>query len=318
MKIIRYPEMASKLEQLHPEIKETQKKVISDFQDEQGNHPEIKIDSEKGLILFDLDETIWHGQEIHGRAIQLLWKEKFNLEADTQVWFKNFGLGDYEEFRLFLEHYHLSYDDPLIQELCVSYADKMGEALEQLTAAEKEKLIIPEALAFLESAHKIKVPMGVVTGNVKKTTDAIVKYLGLAKYFICGGYGDDEGTAIDFPRPVILGHALNRCFQKVGDQRPPMSRILVIGDTPKDSLAAAHVDPELRQILVATGDYSLSTLRAVSDTKTDRKPDLVLKGMSQFYLYQESHIKQILGNNGYQEYLKYLRARAKKVKVGDK
>jgi phosphoglycolate phosphatase-like HAD superfamily hydrolase len=307
--IYKYPEKETEFRAKHPETREHHITVASDFEDEQGNYPEIEIYPEKGLLLFDIDGTLVNAKEIHGKAIQDLWQEEFGIAIDeegTEFWFSNFGLGDAEEFRLLLEHSDLQHSDKTITELSTKYGEKMLEILENASDEEKAEIKIPEAEEFLKRAHAIHLPMGIVTGNVKVTTEAMVKHLGWAKYFITGGYNDDPDVS---ERADILNHTLNKCKAK-GVTAPP-ERIAVIGDTPRDAAAAAKVNPKLREILVATGDHDIEDLEKTHEPVADRKPDLVLKQMTLLDLYDNEQIKNLLGEEAYEDYLKYLKKEAR-------
>lgn len=139
----RYPEKAA------VEQKESELRLASDFEDKDGNHPEITVHPEKGLLLFDIDGTLIHANPIHGAAIKLMYQEKFGIGVDPEEYIKHFGLGEYEEQRLLMEHYQISYTPELITECQRDMVDTSRKLLPACPTKRNKKLSFPKQWPFL-------------------------------------------------------------------------------------------------------------------------------------------------------------------------
>ncbi len=268
--------------------------VVSDFEDERGEHPTIEIDKNPpALLLFDIDGTLADAKSIHGQAIVSLYGDKFKIDGLTdekfrqkfmQDWFSNFGKGDREEHELLLAKYGINFSSEeekqrAVDGLVLEYGKKFEEVLASIPNDEKDKMLLPGVKRFLEAAKSNHIPSAIVTGNVRRTAEAIVKHLGLAKYFITGGYDDDPGvTSEGMRRASILKSTIEKCRAK-GIDLPP-EQVAVFGDTPKDFHATLDSESKPKVFLFATGDVRFWDLTSVKDANTEKRPYLILPKLS--------------------------------------
>jgi phosphoglycolate phosphatase-like HAD superfamily hydrolase len=278
-----------------PEMREISLSTVkSDFENEKGENPEITIDTNApALFLFDIDGTLIDANKIHGEAVVKLYGKKFSLpglkdpgytEEFKEAWYSNFGLGDRKEHELLLENLGISFSngqekEATLDELMEGYGQSFEEILINSTADEKQKFILPGVRDFLEAMKEHNIPSAIVTGNVKKTTQAIMKYLGFSEYFITGGFDDDQSvTNSPFRRATILKSVLEKL--KAKGINKPIEQTMVFGDTPKDFEATLHSGTEERQktFLVATGTKRFHDLSLVKDG--EKRPHLITPKLS--------------------------------------
>ncbi len=129
-------------------------------------------------------------------------------------------------------------------------ADKLRERMR--TAGRR----LPGAGEAIAALARHSVVQSVVTGNLKAVAVTKLEVFELAELldFEVGGYGSDGDT-----RPPLIRQARQRAQLKYGTLEP--DRIVIIGDTPLDVIAAREVG--VRAIGVATGDSTMNELAAV-------------------------------------------------------
>lgn len=100
------------------------------------------------------------------------------------------------------------------------------------------------------------VPQTVVTGNIKPIAIIKLEVFDLAKYFDfeVGGYGSDGDS-----RPPLIRQVWQRAEDKYEVRFRP-DRVVIIGDTPLDMMAAHEVG--VHAVGVATGSSTAAELRA--------------------------------------------------------
>jgi phosphoglycolate phosphatase-like HAD superfamily hydrolase len=260
--------------------------IISDFENEQGQHPKLEIDKNApGVFLIDIDGTLADAKKIHNSSIISLYRAYFPndrrfLDQAFQkefalFYFSNFGLGEKQEQEILCRHFNIGVDRETLEKITSDYGNYFSSFLKNATEEERKKIIIPGVKQFLENLKRNKFPAAIVTGNIRQSAQAIMKYLGFSEYFITGGF-DDDITAVPegkLRRTCILESALNKLRRK---GLPIISeQTVVVGDTPKDFKAAMSEGKKSGLvILVSSGDYSLEKLDSMQVSQL--KPDLVL------------------------------------------
>lgn len=115
---------------------------------------------------------------------------------------------------------------------------------------------VREVLASLAAERHIA--MGIGTGNSEAGAHTKLRHGELSHYFRFGGYGDDGAERVALVRAgasrgaTALGQPLEGC------------RVVIIGDTPKDALAARGIGAECLAVL--TGGFSDAELYAAGAT----------------------------------------------------
>ena len=136
--------------------------------------------------------------------------------------------------------------DRLIVKNALKKSGKNGDTTEVINKIVNEYLTLfentyfesDEAFVFedaLEPVYKIKekrLPLALLTGNVKRGAQIKLERFDLMKHFSFGAYGDDGETRSDLP--VV---ARNRAQEVLG-KTFEFDEIVLVGDTPEDAIAA--------------------------------------------------------------------------------
>lgn len=124
------------------------------------------------------------------------------------------------------------------------------------------------------------IPIALLTGNFRETAFVKLNRAGLDRYFSLGSFGCD-----DTDRNRLAERAVELTESWYG-QRVDPSRLVVIGDTPRDIGCARHAG--LHAVAVSTGHYK-------RDELARHQPDLLLEGLHQPEKWIQACMKQING-----------------------
>jgi phosphoglycolate phosphatase len=130
------------------------------------------------------------------------------------------------------------------------------ERLEDEVAASPGYRVLPGVQQVLDSLHERHLAVGLGTGNVERGARIKLRRAALDTRFEFGGFGCD-----DEDRAALLETGARRGAARLGVDRAHV-RIVVVGDTPKDVLAAHAIGAEC--IAVATGSFDVTALHACS------------------------------------------------------
>ncbi|HEX7087522.1 MAG TPA: HAD family hydrolase [Vicinamibacterales bacterium] len=128
--------------------------------------------------------------------------------------------------------------------------------------------VLPGVSALLESLRPVQTAfLGLLTGNYADAAEVKLSHFGLWDYFRCGAFGDDHPD-----RNHLVPVALDRARACGLPPHVGTSRVVVIGDTPRD-VACAHAHGA-RCLAVATGIHDAAALaRAGADLVLDDLSD---------------------------------------------
>jgi phosphoglycolate phosphatase len=121
---------------------------------------------------------------------------------------------------------------------------------------------VPEAIAYCIGNN---IPIALLTGNYRETAFVKLKRAGLDHYFSHGSFGCNHTD-----RNMLAEQAVELTESWYGQRSDP-SRMVVIGDTPRDIECARHAG--LHVIAVSTGHYT-------SEMLAGHKPDMLLSGLN--------------------------------------
>jgi phosphoglycolate phosphatase len=201
-------------------------------------------------LLFDLDGTLTKGGGAGGRALGRALQQKPRAVEEL----KNMrldGMTDKSIARILLAA-EQGQETPLPERLAKVQDSQIEEVLsrylEMLKAGCQELpyIALPGVVDLLKSLEN-KSLLGLCTGNLQQGAEIKLRSAGLWGPFKFGGYGSDAE-----PRAGIVAKAWERA-KALG-----ATEALVIGDTPRDILAAR--DNGLPCCAVATGRYTLREL----------------------------------------------------------
>jgi phosphoglycolate phosphatase-like HAD superfamily hydrolase len=216
-------------------------------------------DNSKKLVLFDIDGTLISAGGAGTRAMNLAFHELFGIE-DAFKDISMAGKTDPQIMKEGLKLHGFPHRDGNVGRMREKYlyflSSEIDNPMRQLKPG------INESLHML---HKMKVPLGLLTGNLQRGAEIKLNALDIYDYFLDGAFGSD-----DEDRDRLLPVAIEKFAQKGFEFSP--KDCVVIGDTPRDVQCAkihgAHC------IAVATGPYSKEDL-----LRTDA--DIVLDSLSE-------------------------------------
>lgn len=124
--------------------------------------------------------------------------------------------------------------------------------------------VLPGTVALLETLHKNKIPVGLITGSLRGVANQVLSRTGLLGYFPLTSFGDDCDH-----RRQIIDRALEKATRVYGISRESIE-LVTVGDAPMD--IEAGIEFSARTIAVATGLSSIDELRS-------HKPDYVFPNL---------------------------------------
>ncbi|MHA1755560.1 MAG: HAD family hydrolase [Promethearchaeota archaeon] len=202
----------------------------------------------KYLFLFDVDGTLVNGFNAHHKAFITAFREIFQVDTIVDMY-----------------QYHGSTDLYIIYDILSQFnipIEKINEKIEEIKNAminsyknevksDKIELLsgAMESLFYIRDKNE---GLGLVTGNLKAIANAKLNQVKISEFFPIGGFGDTSKIREDLVRKAIL--EANKYYRITFDN----SNIFIIGDTPRDIIAAHKAN--VRAIGIATGKYEKKDL----------------------------------------------------------
>jgi phosphoglycolate phosphatase-like HAD superfamily hydrolase len=215
----------------------------------------------EGTILWDLDGTLLFTAKGGRIALTASILEHTGHHVDLEN-LNTAGLTDHESLTEAVASTGADYDEDLLRRVREGYEQRLPQALLQ-----REGLVLPGIEDALAGLHRSgRVVNLLLTGNTRAGAQAKLARYGLARWFEHGGgFSDGPGGRVPIAR-----RALSVATGLVPDL--DRSRVLVIGDTPRDVECADAIG--VRTLGVATGAHSAGVLTAAGAfMAVERIPD---------------------------------------------
>ena len=218
------------------------------------------------LVLFDIDKTLLVGSTFHYTALKDALSEVYGIKNPKAVK-KMQGMTDLKIIceTLSQENMDLQTIKAGLDECMELMYLKFSDALQK-----NDLKVLDGVKILLENLQRLKIPMGLVTGNIEAIAWLKLEKVGLKKYFKFGGFGDKI-----IKRSGLVKNALDASANNLGIVK--RENIFLVGDTPRDILGGQKF--RVRTIGVATGDFS--------------KEELILAG-AEFVLEDLNDTKNVL------------------------
>ncbi|MEO8250895.1 MAG: HAD family hydrolase [Chloroflexota bacterium] len=201
-------------------------------------------------ILFDVDGCLISTGGAGTRAWRYAFDRLYHIPADIGE-FTEGGMTDPTVGRLtFIRVLGREPTDRDMARLLAAYLERLGAEVEQSPGYR----VMPGVAALLPRLTNAGVLLGIVSGALEAAAHIKLGRAGLNRFFSFGGYGSDSSDRAELTRLAIdragrvHGHPLDA------------TRVLVVGDTPRD-IAAAHAAGAIA-VGVATGKYTVDALLA--------------------------------------------------------
>lgn len=201
----------------------------------------------KGLILFDIDETLTKSSKGHAEAFSVAFKKVYDIDATLELIVAH-GMTDQQIIIEVLKKKGLSESQILpkikeCMEVMIEYFDKIKDSIEINVLNG-----VPELLEELNNQNFL---IGLVTGNLEPIGRGKMNRVNLNHYFKLGGFWSD-----DISRTELVKLAIRRAEEKFNFEY--RNNVFLFWDTPKDIKAGKEA--RIITIGVATGIYTKKDL----------------------------------------------------------
>jgi phosphoglycolate phosphatase len=213
------------------------------------------------LLLFDVDGTLMHAGEAGRRAFtRVLERAGASRRVVDNIRFA--GMTDRAIMRAALEGSGLAADPAAVKRFLDEYVELLGHEL--AGSGVRHCRLCPGVVELLDRLQAIAdLGLGLGTGNVEAGARLKLAAVGLDGRFAFGGFGSDHED-----RTELVRLAIRRGLDRFEAKREE-TRVVVIGDTPRDVAAARGAGVDC--LGVATGSFDVASLleagasRAVED-----------------------------------------------------
>ena len=186
----------------------------------------------KILTLWDIDGNLVNVYKYHTPAYQKAIEIVFGVKPTFQEIEHNYGLPAKEVVAIPVRKFGIKEEviQKGIEEVFSIYSKNLEESIR---IANKSNVVLPGVLDFITKLKSLNIPMGIVTGNIKKAGDAIIKGSDLYDFFDSriNSYGDKVNYRHEIVSQAIIRAKENGLIEN-------NATIYVFGDTPADVEAA--------------------------------------------------------------------------------
>jgi phosphoglycolate phosphatase len=205
-------------------------------------------------LLFDIDGTLVRAGGAGRRAFTRAVEDLVGPVAGAVAAMRFDGMTDRMIVREALALSACDYDPALAESILARYLELLPGELDSPAFR-----VLPGAAETLEELRRRGAALGLCTGNLARGARLKLRHAGLDGYFDWSPAGlhgfAEDGEA----RERLVATAVARVAAALGRAVPP-AQVLVIGDTPRDVLAAREVGCAV--LGVATGNFDAAALRA--------------------------------------------------------
>ena len=208
------------------------------------------------ILLFDIDGTLITTGGVGRRALEAAFKSLHGRD-DACSSFRLDGMTDRAIVRLGLQAIGKTHDEDLVEAVLEHYLLQLETLI--ATVSGEQYRVHPGMAEAVAAAHQHQMAVGLGTGNIREGARLKLERVGLFKHFRFGGFGDDHEERAKL---ILRGAERGAAHLNV-----PLAeaRVVVIGDTPKDVLAAQAIGAE--SIGVGTGSFTAAQLLDAGATK---------------------------------------------------
>jgi len=207
----------------------------------------MPLDSERRLLLFDIDGTILTSGGAGEGALKDAMRECFGVNEDL-AGITLAGATDALIARLLLEKHSIAVSVENTSALLESYLQHLPRRIPKHGGR-----LLPGIVALLDRLKSCgEFTLALLTGNLQRGAKIKLTHYGVWDYFEFGAFADDHHDRNE------LGHfARARAIDRHKIEFPP-ERIYVIGDTPRDIECGRAIGA--KTVAIATGNYPATVL----------------------------------------------------------
>jgi len=213
----------------------------------------------KKLILFDIDGTLVNINKLYINSYKAAYKKVYGINVSSKTIINGFGMAEKEAHKEVLTDAGI-FDLSKVNEVIANHVLNMKEKIEKTKIVPLKGVI--DFLEYLKSNEDYIV--GIISGNLEEIGLSILKNAGIYHYFSVFSLDDGRKRG----RKGILRFAIATAKKKYS-----FSKIIVIGDTPKDIRVGKEIG--IFTVGVATGSHKIGALKI-------ENPDLVVPNLRNY------------------------------------
>jgi phosphoglycolate phosphatase len=228
------------------------------------------------LILFDLDGTLVNVAALHLEAFRVAMQTVYGLDIEGVLDRRSYQ-GDTQPNVVRAACRIMGVSSETTDALLPDALQIASETTIALLEQDLGGVVLPGVVRLLEILEEGGQVLGLVTGTVSPTAQAIVKWAGVQQFFSLHACGDEGRERADLVRLAV-----ERAVPLLG-WRADARELVVIGDAPRDIETGKVFGA--RTVAVATGNHTVGDLAAYA-------PDVVLANFGDV----EAALAAILGS----------------------
>jgi phosphoglycolate phosphatase len=180
------------------------------------------------LFLFDIDGTLISPGPAARKAINQAIENFTGVPPNLQI--KDVaGMTDRLIVRNALEKRGVNGDiDKIVDDIVNDYLTMFENTYSEST----EAFVYEDALELVKKVQEKDIPLGLLTGNVKRGAQIKLNRFDLMKHFSFGVFGEEGATRSDLP--IVARNRANEVLGKSFE----FEDMVLVGDTPEDAIAA--------------------------------------------------------------------------------
>ena len=212
------------------------------------------------VVFFDMDRTIVDVSPFHRKNFLTVLNKLFGVTELFKV--VTSGVPMFEVVRRFAVAAGIS--EASVNAKKNEIERMLVENIQTILPQDLHDFILPGTVQLMETLHKNKIPVGLITGSLRGVASQILSRAGLLGYFPLTSFGDDCDH-----RRQIIDRAIEKATWAYGLSRESIE-LVTVGDAPMDIEAGKEFSAIT--IAVATG------LSSIDDLKS-HQPDFVFPNL---------------------------------------
>ena len=201
------------------------------------------------VVLFDMDHTLLDVSSFHRKNFLVVLNKLFGITELQKVVTSGFPM--FEVMRRFAVAAGVS--EGSVNAKQAEIERMLVENIQTILPQDLHDFVLPGVVPLLETLHKNKIPVGLITGSLRGVASQVLSRAGLLGYFPLTSFGDDCDH-----RNQIINRGLEKATWVYGLAMEAIE-LVTVGDAPMDIQAGKNFSA--RTIAVTTGYYQEEELK---------------------------------------------------------
>lgn len=201
------------------------------------------------VVFFDMDHTLLDVSSFHRKNFLMVLNKLFGITALEKV--VTSGVPMFEVMRRFAVAAGIG--EGSVNARQAEIERMLVENIQTILPQDLHDFVFPGVVPLLETLHKNKIPVGLITGSLRGVASQVLSRAGLLGYFPLTSFGDDCDH-----RNQIVDRGMEKATWVYGLAREAIE-LVIVGDAPMDIESGRNFSA--RTIAVTTGVYSAEDLK---------------------------------------------------------